>query len=171
MASTASLALPLPNSIPILRVRNSISGGSKQVASSLPRSAGRRDCLLLLLTATTALTAVKSPPAAAEDIPLFGIRKKLQQAEKQTDELIKEGFEAAEKGVETAEKGIEAAEKGIEAAEKVAIEAETEIETAAESFGLGAPAQAGLVAGAELLGVVVASSIVKGILGPEPQKQ
>lgn len=134
------------------------------MASSPPRSAGRRDCLLLLLTATTALTAVKSPPSAAEDIPLFGIRKKLQQAEKQTEQLIKEGFE-------TAEKGIEAAEKGIEAAEKVAIEAETEIETAAESFGLGAPAQAGLVAGAELLGVVVASSIVKGILGPEPQKQ
>jgi len=116
------------------------------------------------LTATTALTAVKSPPAAAQDIPLFGLRKKLEQAEKQTEELVKEGFEAAEKGVETAEKGIVAAEKGIEAAEK-------EIETAAESFGLGAPAQAGLVAGAELLGVVVASSVVKGILGPEPQKQ
>uniref|UniRef100_A0A7C9CWF5 Uncharacterized protein n=1 Tax=Opuntia streptacantha TaxID=393608 RepID=A0A7C9CWF5_OPUST len=163
MASTASLALPLPTSTPILRVRNSVSACLKQVASSPPRTAGRRDCLLLL-TSTTALIAVKSPPAAAQDIPLFGLRKKLEQAEKQTEELVKEGFEAAEKGVETAEKGIVAAEKGIEAAEK-------EIETAAESFGLGAPAQAGLVAGAELLGVVVASSVVKGILGPEPQKQ
>ena len=73
--------------------------------------------------------------------------------------IVKEGFEAADKGLETAERGIEAAEQGIVTAEK-------EIESAVSFGGL---AQAGAVAGAEVLGVLVATSIVNAILGPEPQ--
>ncbi|KAF2569807.1 hypothetical protein F2Q68_00027303 [Brassica cretica] len=96
----------------------------------------------------------------AETIPLFGIRKKLKKAEEEAVEIVKEGFETAEKGLETAEKGIEAAEKGVETAEK-------EIETAVSYNGL---TQAGAVVAAEFVGVLVATSVVNGILGPEAQK-
>ena len=57
------------------------------------------------------------------------------------------------------EKKIETAEERIEASEK-------EVETTA---GFGGLAQAGAVVGAELVGVLVATSVVNGILGPEPQ--
>ncbi|KAL6224707.1 hypothetical protein ACLB2K_003562 [Fragaria x ananassa] len=133
-------------------VRNASSPAPPRV-SAFP---GRRDLLLLSLT-WTASAAVATAPAKAEDIGLFGIRKKLKEAERETEAIVKEGFEAAEKGIESAEKGIETAEKGIETAEK-------EIETVA---GFGGLAQAGLVAGAEVVGVVVASSVVNAILGPE----
>jgi hypothetical protein len=114
---------------------------------------------VFLLTASTALAA-KEYPSIAEDIPLFGLRKKLRKAEEEAEEIVKEGFNAAEKGIETVEKGIVTAEKGVERAEK-------EIETAVSFGGL---AQAGVVAGAEVLGILVATSIVNGILGPESQK-
>ena len=80
---------------------------------------------------------------------------------------MKEGFEAADKGLETAEAGIETAEKGIVAAERGIETAEKEIETVLSFDGL---AQAGAVAGAEVLGILVATSIVNGILGPETQR-
>lgn len=88
---------------------------------------------------------------------MFGLRKKLRSAEEEAVEIVKEGFEAAEKGLVTAERGIETAEKGLESAEKG-------VEAAVSFGGL---AQAGVVAGAEVLGVVVATSVVNGILGPE----
>jgi hypothetical protein len=90
---------------------------------------------------------------------LFGFRKKLKKAEEEAEEIVKEGFEAAERGLVTAEKGIVTAERGIETVE-------SEIETALSFGGL---AQAGVVAGAEFVGVLVATSIVNGILGPEAQ--
>lgn len=124
----------------------------KQAPVALP---GRRQ-LISLLTATTALKALEMP-SNAEDIGLFGLRKKLKKAEEEAEVLVKEGFEAADKGIEAAEKGLVTAEKGIEAAEE-------KIES---SVGL---AQAGAVAGAELVGVLVASTVVNGILGPEAQK-
>ncbi|CAI9110054.1 OLC1v1010016C1 [Oldenlandia corymbosa var. corymbosa] len=126
---------------------------------------GRRQ-LLLLTTATTAFKAVELP-SRADDIGLFGLRKKLKKAEEQAEELVKESFEAADKGIEAAGKGIEAAEKGLETAEKGLEAAEKEIE---ETVSFGALAQAGAVAGAEFVGVLVATSIVNGILGPEAQK-
>ncbi|EEF40065.1 uncharacterized protein LOC8260577 [Ricinus communis] len=128
--------------------------------AEIPQSAftGRRQ-LLFILTAAPALT-VRETASKAEDIPLFGLRKKLKKAEEEAEELVREGFETAEKGLETAEKGIETAEKGIEAAEK-------EIE---EAVSFGALAQAGAVAGAEIFGVLVATSVVNGILGPEAQR-
>ena len=68
------------------------------------------------------------------------------------------------------QKGIETAEVGIEKAEKETVTAELEIGTVA-SFGVaGDLAQAGVVTGVEVVGVLVASSVVNGILGPEGQK-
>ncbi|XP_045817032.1 uncharacterized protein LOC123910049 [Trifolium pratense] len=126
-------------------------------ATAFPK-AGRRE-MLFLLTASTALTA-KESVSMAQDIPLFGIRKSLKKAEEKAEEIVREGFESAEKGLETAEKGLETAEQGLEAAEKG-------IETA---VGFGSLAQAGVVAGAEVFGVLVATAVVNGILGPEAQK-
>ncbi|XP_076922280.1 uncharacterized protein LOC143584008 [Bidens hawaiensis] len=106
-------------------------------------------------------------PSMAADIGLFGLRKKLKKAEEEAELIVKEGFESAEKGIEAAERGIEAAEKGIEAAEKGIETAEKEITTEVE-FGFGGGlAQAGVVVGAEAVGVLIATSIVNGILGPE----
>lgn len=119
---------------------------------------GRRQCLLLL-TSTLSFKAMELPSRAG-DIGFFGLRKKLEKAEEEAEEIVKEGFETAEKGIETAEKGIEAAERGVQSAED-------EIETVLSFGGL---AQAGVVAGAEVVGVAVASAIVNGILGPEAQK-
>jgi len=88
---------------------------------------------VFLLTASTALAARESP-SIAQDIPLFGLRKKLRKAEEEVEEIVREGFVAAEEGIETVEKGIVTAEKGIERAEKGIETAEREIETVV-SFG------------------------------------
>ncbi|XP_042501199.1 uncharacterized protein LOC122079042 [Macadamia integrifolia] len=118
---------------------------------------GRRQ-LLFLLTSSTATLTGNGMRAMAQDIPLFGLRKKLKKAEEEAEEIVKEGIEAAEKGLETAERGIETAEKEI-----IAVEAEA-------GFVFGGFAQAGVVAGAEFVGVLVATSVVNGILGPQGQK-
>lgn len=120
---------------------------------------------MFLLTATTALTATESASYAA-DIGLFGLRKKLKSAEDEAVEIVKEGFESAEKGLESAEQGLKTVEKGLESAEKGLESAEKGVESAVSFGGF---AQAGVVVGAELLGVVVATSVVNGILGPESQ--
>ncbi|KAL4360758.1 hypothetical protein GQ457_04G035390 [Hibiscus cannabinus] len=118
----------------------------------------RRQLLFFLGTATTLTVSEKK--SIAEDIPLFGFRKKLKKAEEEAVEIVKEGIETAEKGLVTAEKEIITVEKKIETAEK-------EIGSA---VSFGALAQAGTVAGAEFLGVVVATSIVNGILAAEAPK-
>lgn len=97
-------------------------------------------------------TTTRGQIASAQDIPLFGLRKKLENVEKEAEEILTEGIETAEKGIESAETEIATAG--------------TEIETV---LGLGGLAQAGVVAGAEAVGVLVATSIVNGILGPEAQ--
>ncbi|KZV25248.1 hypothetical protein F511_29660 [Dorcoceras hygrometricum] len=99
-------------------------------------------------------------PARAQDIPLFGLRKGLRKVEEEAELIVKEGFEAADKGILAAEKEIQVAEKEVEFAEK-------EIEEAVRTSNL---AQAAAVAVAELLGVVITSSIVNAILGPEAKK-
>ena len=144
MASTGS---PLLQTLAVPDVRNAHPMSSKAHVSIPVLS--RRRCLVLL---TTALTA-RELPSRAQDIPLFGLRKKLEKVEEEAEEILKEGFQAAEKGIETAEKGIESAEK--------------EIETAVAFNGL---TQAGTVAGAEVVGILVATSVVNAILGPEAQK-
>ncbi|GAB4847080.1 hypothetical protein Ancab_026089 [Ancistrocladus abbreviatus] len=159
MASTASTTI-LSLSPNRFRVRNEFHSASSTPPppkrATPPRtispSGGRRECLVLL-TSATALKAFELP-SIAEDIPLFGLRKKIVKLEKKAEEVVRESLERAEKGIEVAEKGIEAAEK--------------EIETAVSFGGL---AQAGVVAGAEVLGILIATSVVNGILGPEAQKR
>lgn len=63
-------------------------------------------------------------------------------------------------GEEVVEKEIQAAEKGIEAVEE-------KIATGGLVFGVGDLVQAGVVAGAEAVGVLVGVSVVNGILRPE----
>ncbi|KAL3833401.1 hypothetical protein ACJIZ3_008137 [Penstemon smallii] len=159
MASTTSLVvaqiLPAHHSHPKAHT-------SKHAPVALPT---RRQCLLFL-TATTSLKAMEMP-SRAQDIPLFGLRKSLKKAEQEAELIVKEGFEAADKGIVAVEKGVETAEKGVEAVEKGVEAAEKEIETAVSFSGL---AQAGVVAGAEVIGVLITTSVVNGILGPEPQK-
>lgn len=142
MASTSSLAAA---QIPRVHPAPQKAHISKHAQVALP---SRRQCLLLF-TATTALTAMEMP-ARAQDIPLFGIRKGLRKVEEEAELIVKEGLEAAEKEIEVAEKEVEMAEK--------------EIEEAVRTSNL---AQSAAVAVAELLGVVIASSIVNAILGPE----
>ncbi|KAB2617962.1 hypothetical protein D8674_013831 [Pyrus ussuriensis x Pyrus communis] len=124
---------------------------------------GRRQ-LALSLTWTAALAAAAAKEAKAEDIGLFGLRRKVKEAEKEAEVIVKEGFETVEKGLESAEKGLESAEKGIESVERGIETAEEGVEAALSFGGL---AQAGAVAGAEVVGVLVATSIVNGILGPD----
>ncbi|KAL3525749.1 hypothetical protein ACH5RR_014121 [Cinchona calisaya] len=155
MASTSSV---VAHTLTLHCVHHDHSRSSRVTNLAPVRIPGRRK-LLLLMTATTALKAAELPCKAA-DIGLFGLRKKLKQAEEEAEEIVREGFEAADKGIEVAGKGIEAAEKGLETAEKG-------IEGAVSFGGI---AQAGVVAGAEFIGILIATSIVNGILGPEAQK-
>ncbi|XP_075517332.1 uncharacterized protein LOC142551780 [Primulina tabacum] len=145
MASTSSLAAAqIPPAHPTPQMEHVI----KHAQVALP---SRRQSLLLF-AATTALTAMVMP-ARAQDIPLFGLRKGLRNVEEEAELIVKEGLEATEKEIEVAEKELEMAEK--------------EIEEAVRTSNL---AQAGAVSVAELLGVVIASSIVNAILGPEAKK-
>ncbi|XP_027359696.1 uncharacterized protein LOC113868387 [Abrus precatorius] len=151
-----------------LVVRNATLSSCKphvaKPATALPAN-GRRQ-LLFFLTASTALTA-REAASVAQDIPLFGIRKSLKKVEEEAEEIVREGFKAADKGLETAERGLETAEKELVSAEKGIEAAERNISSAVSFGGL---AQAGAVAGAEFLGVLVALAVVNDILGPEAQK-
>ncbi|XP_074580858.1 uncharacterized protein LOC141837336 [Curcuma longa] len=96
---------------------------------------------------------VETDRARSEDIPLFGIRKRIKKIEEEAEEIVQEGEKAVQKGIVAAEKEIQAAEEGI---------------VASASLGLaGDLLQAGAVAGAEAVGVLVSVSIVNGILAPE----
>ncbi|KAK2657340.1 hypothetical protein Ddye_010392 [Dipteronia dyeriana] len=110
----------------------------------------RRKLLFFSLTAMPVLTAMESS-CFATDIGLFGLRKKVRQAEK---EAVKE----AAKLVKEAEREIKTAEKEIKTAE-------VEIETGV--VGFGGLAQAGAVAAAEVVGLLAATSVVNGILAPQ----
>ncbi|CAH9084244.1 unnamed protein product [Cuscuta europaea] len=144
MASTASLL------VQTLPVRSSSRKPRSSRAS--PAALTCRRQWLLLLTATTTLKGAELP-SRAEKIGLFGVRKRIDKLEEEAELLVKEGFETADKGIEAAEKEIESAKKEIEAA-----------------VSFGALAQAVVVAGAELIAILIATSVVNGILGPEPKK-
>lgn len=154
---SSHLRLPTPKS----------SAAAASPPPKLTVSSSTRRTFTFLLTASTNIGSL-ALPSVARDIPLFGLRRKLESAEKEAEEIVREGFEAAEKGIEAAEKGIEAADKGIEGVEKEIEGVEKEVVESA--FGFGNVAQAGAVVAAEVLGVVVASSVVNGILGPDGSK-
>ncbi|WOK98905.1 hypothetical protein Cni_G07617 [Canna indica] len=164
-SSSASLLLyPLPSNGGCAVRHSTIR--CRAAPSSSPRQSlgGRRQCLLLLALSSAALP---SPAARSEDIPLFGLRKRIKKIEEEAEEIVVKGEAAVEKGIEAAEKGIEAAEKGIVAAEKGIQTAEEGI-VSSSGFGVsGDLVQAGAVAGAEAVGVLVGVAVVNGILAPE----
>ncbi|KAL5207751.1 hypothetical protein ABZP36_032186 [Zizania latifolia] len=121
----------------------------------------RRSAVLLLLSAAGAAPAAS--PASAAGIGLFGIRKKLERAEEAAAEAVREVEEAA---VEAAEVGGKAVKETVEAAEKEVTGEGLQLLAGTELAGDGL-VQAGVVAGAEALGVVVGLSVVNGILRPE----
>ncbi|KAK8566262.1 hypothetical protein V6N13_021335 [Hibiscus sabdariffa] len=160
MASTISPPMLHSLSVHCAHTSHRVRSVKAHVSKPAPSvSLSNRRQLLFFLGTTTALT-VSEKKSIAEDIPLFGFRKKLKNAEEEAVEIVKGGLETAEKGLVTAEKEIITVEKKIETAEK-------EIGSA---VSFGALAQAGTVAGAEFLGVVVATSIVNGILAAEAPK-
>lgn len=146
MASTAPSPL-LPSPTPPRCVPRAIG----RISPPPKALHGRREWLLLL-TASTASAGI-AVPASAADIPLFGLRKKVETLEEAAVEIIKEGEKAVEKEIETAEKEVAAAE--------------TEVEKAIAASQV---AQAGAVAVAEAAAVLIATSIVNAILGPEARK-
>ncbi|KAK9228194.1 hypothetical protein WN944_021143 [Citrus x changshan-huyou] len=132
----------------LLRVRNNarpVSCKAHAPKSAQALHASRRNLLFFSLTALPVLTARESA-SSAEDIPLFGLRRKLKQAEEEAVDIVRE----VEKKIETVEERIEASEK--------------EVETTA---GFGGLAQAGAVAGAELVGLLVATSVEKAVVNVE----
>ncbi|CAA6655347.1 unnamed protein product [Spirodela intermedia] len=123
--------------------------GDRDAAGSPAASGGRRQSLILLLSLAAPL-ATEVAVARAQDIPLFGLRKKLRKIEEEAEEI---GEKAVEEGIEAAEKQIGAAAVG---------------EATGLELGLGADlAQAGAVAAAEAVAVLAAVSVVNGILGSE----
>ncbi|KAH7566490.1 hypothetical protein JRO89_XS08G0171400 [Xanthoceras sorbifolium] len=145
MASTISSFSLQTLSLPRARTAHAAAHEARASKPAPVVETSRRKLLLFSLTVMPVLTARESA-CFAQDIPLFGLRKNLRQAEKEAVEFVKE----AERDIETAEKGIEAAEIGIES-----------------EVGFGGLAQAGAVAGAEVVGVLVATAVVNGILGPQ----
>ncbi|XP_074587870.1 uncharacterized protein LOC141843740 [Curcuma longa] len=157
-SSAALLLLPLlPSGGSAVR-RAAVRCGVGPTSSPAPRQGlgSRRQCLLLLALSSATLP----PPARSADIPLFGIRKSIKKIEEEAEEIVEEGEKALQKGIVAAEKGIVAAEKEIQAAEEGIV--------ASSSLGIADDLlQAGAVAGAEAIGVLVAVSVVNGILAPE----
>ncbi|KAM3250734.1 hypothetical protein P3S67_023156 [Capsicum chacoense] len=150
MASTTT-SLTLRTLSPRCLLNANTNPPTKKTSMALP---GRRQ-LISLVAATTILKALEMP-SKAEDIGLFGLRKKLKKVEEEAEELVKEGFEAADKGIVAAKKGIVAVKKGIEVAEKGLVNVEKGIEAAVEKIestvSFGGLAQDGVVTEGELVG-------------------
>ncbi|XP_020112929.1 uncharacterized protein LOC109727283 [Ananas comosus] len=157
MATSSTSLLPLLR--PYLRCLSA-------TPSTTPPLRRRREALRLLLVSLPApfLLAGAPTPASALDVPLFGFRKKLERIEGEAEAAVREGERAVEEGIAAAEKGIVAAEKGIVEAEERIVVAEQGIQVAGDLV------QAGAVAAAEAVGVLVGLSVVNGILGPEAQE-
>ncbi|KAF3341107.1 hypothetical protein FCM35_KLT09951 [Carex littledalei] len=128
---------------------------SRRTAVSTSSLPSRRHSLLLLLSLPAPFLAVTAPPSRAADIGFFGIRKRdLVKLEQEAVEVVKEGEEAVEKEIESAAAAVAAEAGGAGAGLPIA----------------GDLVQAGAVAGAEAVGVLVGLSVVNGILGTETEK-
>lgn len=115
------------------------------------RYASRREVFSL---ATLSVLLFSADKAQAKDIPLFGIRKQLETAEK--------AVEGAEKAVEKEVKKLATqGGKELEAVSASVKEAVSDIEAEAAVSQL---LQAGGVAGVELVAVLVASTVVNGLV-------
>ncbi|KAF7081320.1 hypothetical protein CFC21_085274 [Triticum aestivum] len=149
ISATSSLALHAAPSAARRRMRSVVASATRF---------DRRSAVLLLLSAAGAgssLAAVAPSANAAGSIGLFGIRKKLERAEEAAREVGEAAVEAVEAGGEAvAEAGKEVAGEGMQLAAEAGLAGDALV-------------QAGVVAGAEALGVLVGLSVVNGILKPE----
>nr|AVX27674.1 hypothetical protein [Hymenophyllum caudiculatum] len=163
-SSSHSLALPLPTAHkcissprafflrPISTIASSSSNKSSSSHAPPPQLGLSRRLALPLLGLSLFLS---SSPALAIDVPLFGIRKRVEQAEKavveEVKELVKEGGQLVKGG----EKEVGAVAGAVTAFATSPV----------EPGGSLPPAyQAGAVAAAELVAVLVASSVVNGVV-------
>ncbi|KAJ1692374.1 hypothetical protein LUZ63_009072 [Rhynchospora breviuscula] len=147
-----------------------LSRSSASVRLSAISTPHRRRSLLLFISLPAPFLAITSPSRAA-DIGLFGIRKRLEKIEEEAVEVVKESEKLAADVVKVGEKAVE---KKIKTAEKEIESAAAAVAAEAGAAGAGFQiagdlVQAGAVAGAEAVGVLVGLSVVNGILGPEGQ--
>eukprot|EP00249_Psilotum_nudum_P034580 c53804_g1_i1 orf=539-1012(-) len=102
------------------------------------------------------LCLTRSSPAIARDIPLFGIRKRVEKIEEavveEVQQLVMEGQEAAQ-----------LLQEGEKELSTVAAAAAASASASVKFNGFSPPIQAGAVVGAELLAVLIASSVVNGL--------
>lgn len=141
MVSTASAIYRSYSYAPGITCCRAPAHNQSAAAARSPLLSRRQSLVILTACSAGALEA----RARAQDIPLFGLRRKLEKVEQVAEEIVKEG--------------VESAEREIESVERIA---ENEV-LVLEGGGLG---QAGLVLGAEAVAVLVATSVVNGILGP-----
>ncbi|KAJ4776250.1 hypothetical protein LUZ62_060507 [Rhynchospora pubera] len=166
---TMATATTTSTSASLLLHTSPLSRRTTSVRLSAISTPHRRRSLLLFIALPAPFLAITSPSRAA-DIGLFGIRKRLEKIEEEAAEVVKESEKLAE---EVVKEGEEAVVKEIKTAEK---EIESAAAAVAAEAGAGAGfqiagdlVQAGAVAGAEAVGVLVGLSVVNGILGPEGQ--
>ncbi|KAH7316270.1 hypothetical protein KP509_21G086100 [Ceratopteris richardii] len=145
VSSTSGLSLPSRCHAPV--AANTSSASAKLRLS-------RR---LLLPSLVAAPLLLQQQSAFAKDIPLFGIRKRVEQAEKAVEkevkEIVKEGKELVKEGEDLVKEG----EKELTAA-AAAVVSKPAIDSPPPAY------QAAGVAGAELVAVLIASSIVNGLV-------
>lgn len=98
---------------------------------------------------------LSSSPALAKDVPLFGFRKRVEQAEKAVVEEVKELVKGSENLVKGGEKEVSAVAGAVSAFATSPVE---------PGESLPPAYQAGAVAAAELVAVLVAASVVNGLV-------
>ncbi|CAM6024379.1 unnamed protein product [Sphagnum balticum] len=131
-------------------------GAGEQVVPVVRSSISRRQALALT-TLSAVLFSSSQQAAQARDIPVFGFRKVQKQVVDEVKELVKEG-EAEAQAVSGAVSGV------VKTA--VADFSVTSSKGFSPEGGLSPAYQAGVVAGAELVAVLVASTVVNGLLSP-----
>ncbi|KAL2630584.1 hypothetical protein R1flu_015270 [Riccia fluitans] len=163
-AVSSSAAFVVPGSrISPASTTTSISYRTVQVRCSQveekARPVSRRE--VFSFAALSAALLMTSERAEAKDIPLFGIRKKVEQAEKAVEKEVKELEKEGSALLKAGEKELA---KDVEGVEKAVSGAIGEIESVSPS-AISPALQAGGVIGAELVAVAVASSVVNGLIG------
>lgn len=140
--------------LPVAKKCSPCSGASALFSSpSTPAKVGlsRRLVLPALVGAPLFL---QQQAALAKDIPLFGLRKRVEEAEREVVQEVKELVKEGEQLVVEGEKEI----SSVVAPAAAAAAAAAPIDSPPPIY------QAGAVAGAELVAVLVASSVVNGLV-------
>ncbi|KAG0474735.1 hypothetical protein HPP92_014421 [Vanilla planifolia] len=106
--SSASLLFPPP-----IRHRTAVLRCVSEERHTECALLSRRQALHIVVS-SPAIVLARPGPAGAEDIPLFGIRKRLKKIEEEAVEVVNESEKVVEEGLAVAEKEVEAAaEEGL----------------------------------------------------------